>query len=180
MESGDTLKDITTLLLCTGYEYDFSFLDKSCNIRVNEGRVLDVYLHLINAHHPTMAIFAIPFAILPFPLYEQQAKFFMKYLLRDFELPSTTEMIADSEADYQDRLSRGIPYRHSHRMSTREMLFQYEKRIASIAKFDPLPPVVEDLFGQLKIFREEFTDEYKKWQFRILNDDEYICSKNDE
>ena len=177
MKDGSKLENIDTVLFATGYDYDFSFLDSSCQISVNDARVTDLYLHLINSRHPSMAIFAIPSKILPFPLYEQQAKFFFKYLLKEFELPSTEDMIADSEKDIQERLTQGIPLRHAHKMTFTRMLFDLEEKMAKTAGFEPIKPVVKDLFGQLAVFRQNFTNEYKKWQFRILNDTEYLCIK---
>ena len=71
-ESGNR-QEFDAIVLCTGYKFNTSFLDESCAISVNQvGRVKDVYMHLINIEHPSMAVMAIPFTVVPFPLYQLQ------------------------------------------------------------------------------------------------------------
>lgn len=73
MKDGSQFTDIDVIVFATGYHYDFESLDPNCDIQVTEeGRVKGVYLHYININHPTMAIWAIPQKILPFPIYHQQ------------------------------------------------------------------------------------------------------------
>ena len=181
LKSGQVLKDIDSVLLATGYEYEFGFLDESCKISVtSEGRVKDLYLHLVNAHYPSMGIWGIPVKMLPFPLFEQQAKFFMKHLMKEFELPSTSDMIKNSEKDYQERLLQGIPPRHAHKMSTSKMLWDYEKRLIQAAGITPIKPVVRDLFKFLAVHRPKFLKEYKEWRFTIISDQEFEWIRHGE
>ena len=71
-ESGNR-QEFDAIVLCTGYKFNTSFLDESCAISVNQvGRVEEVYMHLINIEHPSMAVMAIPFTVVPFPLYQLQ------------------------------------------------------------------------------------------------------------
>ena len=178
MKDKQVLSNIDCVILATGYHYDFSFLHESCKISVSpEGRVKDVYLHLINANYPSMGIWAIPSAILPFTLYEQQARFFMKHLLKEFQLPSTQDMILDSEQDFQERLSLGIPERHAHKMAKSQMLWNYEERLVKMARLPSTKPVVKSLFNSLPVFRRDHAKEYKNWDFEILTDTEYRCLK---
>lgn len=73
LDNGNRYKNIDTIIFCTGYNYDFDFLDPNCGIHVNKnGRIQGVYLHLINFTHPSMAIWSIPKTILPFPLFHNQ------------------------------------------------------------------------------------------------------------
>lgn len=65
------------ILLCTGYNYDFPFIDSgnatpllTCNNR----RVDPLYLQLFHAKYPSLALVGIPYLIVPFPFFEVQAR----------------------------------------------------------------------------------------------------------
>lgn len=49
--------DVDTIIFATGYEYDFDFLDESVGIELQDnGKLKNVYLHLVNSLHPTMYV----------------------------------------------------------------------------------------------------------------------------
>jgi len=179
MKTGQVLDDIDTVFFATGYDFDFGFLDKSCGIELAEegGRVKDLYLHLVNAKYPSMAIWAVTCKVIPFPFYEIQAAFFMKVMMGEVVLPSRQEMIQETEEDFDLRLSMGIPARHAHEMATKQLLWSYEERLVSTAKIQGIKPVFRDLYTQLFQIRQEHTAEYKNWDFVIVNDYEFHCIK---
>lgn len=43
------------LMFCTGYNYDYPFLDNSTGITVDNNYVSPLYKHIINVQHPTMS-----------------------------------------------------------------------------------------------------------------------------
>lgn len=59
-------------MFCTGYRYNFPFLDESCGIKVDDNYVTPLYKHLINIDHSTMCIVGIPTIVIPFPLFHAQ------------------------------------------------------------------------------------------------------------
>ena len=179
MKTGQVLEKIDTVFFATGYDFDFDFLDESCGITLTEekGRVRDLYLHLINANQPSMAIWAVSCKVIPFPFYELQAKYFMKVLLNEIELPSTDDMIQECQEDFEERLKLGVNPRHAHEMTTSQMLNQYEDRLTSGAKIPKLKPVCKDLYNQLWWIRRDYLKEYKDWQFVIVNDHEFHYTK---
>ena len=46
--------EAAALLLATGYQYTFPFLDPECGVAVRGRRVAPLYKHLVNITHPTM------------------------------------------------------------------------------------------------------------------------------
>ena len=46
--------EAAALLLATGYQYTFPFLDSECGVAVRGRRVAPLYKHLVNITHPTM------------------------------------------------------------------------------------------------------------------------------
>ncbi len=72
-ENGNRYERVDTIIFATGYLFDYTFLDKSCQINVNSyGRVEGIYLHFINTSYPSMALFGVMNRVLPFQIYHQQ------------------------------------------------------------------------------------------------------------
>ena len=71
----ETLDNIDLIVLCTGYEFDFSFLslDKEGLIWTSK-QVRPLYHHLFFALDPTLTFIGLPMITVPFPLFELQAK----------------------------------------------------------------------------------------------------------
>lgn len=101
LTDGTVLTDVDSIIFATGYKFDLAFLDlKSCNISVDEAnsRICGLYKHLICIGQPSLCIFAVPFQLLPFPLYHQQACFYLAIQKGKYSLPSKEQMRQD-EAD---------------------------------------------------------------------------------
>ncbi|CAG2165633.1 unnamed protein product [Oppiella nova] len=152
---GGTHLEMDSIVLATGYHFDFSFLDKSCAINVNSnGRVEGIYLHLINQTYPSMAIWAIAMKVIPFPLYHQQVLLFMKSLTGELVLPSIEEMERDTQQDMSLRKSMGLSERHFHKMVA-NLFIDYSDKLATIANIKPFTPVFRQLHKDLEVFRNQ-------------------------
>lgn len=71
-----SVENIDVLMMCTGYEYDYSFLSPECGIEVKDKRVTPLYKHLIHTKHPNFGIIGVCKIIVPFPNFDVQARFF--------------------------------------------------------------------------------------------------------
>ncbi|RWS24425.1 Flavin-containing monooxygenase FMO GS-OX-like 2 [Leptotrombidium deliense] len=168
MKNGTEI-ELDSIVFATGYNYDFTFLDSSCDIKVTKsGRVLHTYLHLINIAHPSMAIWAIPQKILPFPLYNQQVIFFLKSLLKEFTLPSKEAMLDSEESDFCKRTEKGIAERHAHKMFE-PFLWELDDQMCSLANMTPISPTVRQIFDHLHELRKQYTSGYKDMNLIINN-----------
>ncbi|XP_060083830.1 flavin-containing monooxygenase 5-like [Ylistrum balloti] len=95
-EDGTTENDIDTIVLATGYKYNFPFLDKSL-VEVKDNRV-DLYKHLFptNLKHNTLAVVGIMQQIgAVFPISELQCRLSARVFKGDIQLPSRSEMWND-------------------------------------------------------------------------------------
>lgn len=72
LKDGTTVDDIDVFLFCTGYKYNFPFLDTNCGIRVDDNYVIPLYKHFINIEHPSMCIVGVPTIVVPFPMFHMQ------------------------------------------------------------------------------------------------------------
>jgi hypothetical protein len=94
LRSGRVLEGIDRILFCTGYHYEYPFLDETCGISVGAGKAVAPLAHqLWSAHHPTMCFPSLLWKALTFPLVELQLGAFLKVLQSTdcFRSPQTPE-----------------------------------------------------------------------------------------
>jgi Flavin-binding monooxygenase-like len=68
---------IDTIIFCTGYDYDFPFINNKSNVShfdANQRRVQPLYEQLWHADTPNIAFVGLPHSVIPFPLFEVQAE----------------------------------------------------------------------------------------------------------
>lgn len=67
---------VDVIVFCTGYDYDFPFIDESSNLPLTSAnrRVEPLYEQLWHAHYPNVAFVGLPHSVVPFPLFELQAE----------------------------------------------------------------------------------------------------------
>ncbi|GFS20044.1 flavin-containing monooxygenase [Elysia marginata] len=163
----NTSVNADSLILCTGYHYDYSFLAPECGIEVKDFRVTPLYKHLVNTKFPTMAVLGICKRIVPFPFFDIQVQFFRAVLEGSVVLPNEADMNEDTECDYQERLSKGRPHRYSHEMSG--CMFQYLNELADMACVERIPKNYEVIYDLVAFQRKTDVMNYKKMNF-ALND----------
>lgn len=91
LNSGVVIEGLDVFIFATGYHYEFPFLEKGI-IDVVDNWVHPLYKELIPPVHPTIAFIGLPYAVIPFPLFEIQAKWFTRMLAERFKFPSQQDM----------------------------------------------------------------------------------------
>ncbi|OTF69862.1 dimethylaniline monooxygenase[N-oxide-forming] 3-like protein [Euroglyphus maynei] len=166
---------VDTVIMATGYVYNLKFVDPNAGIKMNSDGTIDgLYRHLINIEHPSMALFAVSNRVLPLPLYHQQLLYLMKILLGEYNLPSKKAMILDTEEDYRQRLARGLRPKDRHTLEV-EMMEKYLNKLAQESMTKPLRKVVMKLHRDLYTVRKMDISNYKRFDYRLISDDEYVA-----
>ena len=57
MTDGCTLSGVDAVVCCTGYNYDFPFLNDGCGVQWSNGSVGPLYQHIVNIKFPRQAWF---------------------------------------------------------------------------------------------------------------------------
>ncbi|XP_019865641.1 senecionine N-oxygenase [Aethina tumida] len=134
------------IVFCTGYNYNFPFLDQSCGVTVDDNHIQPLYKHMIHIDRPTMCFIGIPFNVCAFQMFDLQARFFCKFMNGSMQLPSADEMRMHTENDMQARWAKGYTKRQAHMMGPEQL--SYYEDIASDANTTPIPPVIVKLRDQ--------------------------------
>ena len=81
-------------------------------------------------------------------------------------LPSRADMDDDIHRDYELRLSMGISANKAHSMA-KNLIWDYDKSLASLAGFEPMPQVVKALYDYNGSMRRRNVLNYKEKEYRI-------------
>ena len=85
--------NVDTIILCTGYDYDFPFINGASNMKdfigCDRRRVQLLYEQLWYVSAPNIAFVGIPHSIIPFPLFEFQCEAVVQSWFRSATPPST-------------------------------------------------------------------------------------------
>lgn len=114
LQDGTVLDDVDVLVFCTGYCYRFPFLDADL-VHVDDNWVSPLYQDLLHADHPTLGFIGIPFRVVPFPLFEVQARWFARLLTGAFVLPPADARRGEAADRAAALRAAGTSQRHFHR-----------------------------------------------------------------
>lgn len=91
---GKTIKDIDSVVFCTGYIYDVPFLaDYQDQISLKSGSGFkNIYRGIFYIYDPSLIFIALQKQVSPFPLAEAQSVYVSRVLNNRLKLPSTKEM----------------------------------------------------------------------------------------
>ncbi len=167
LEDGSRLEDVDALLFCTGYRYALPFFSESPDlVSIDEGWVHPLYLDLLSTIAPTLAFVGLPFQVVPFPLFEAQARFVAAILSGRAHLPSQADRAA-TEANLVERLqAKGVPRRSYFQYDERQ--FAYINELARRAEADPLPPGFAELKRVVAAERQRDPDGFRDKRYPAL------------
>jgi len=149
---------IDSFIFCTGYRYEFSFIGHDI-ISVTDNQVRPLHMDLVHPAHPTLSFIGLPYLIIPFPLFEMQARWFARLLTGSHQLPTETKMIVDLVARRSDLTKTGSKDRHYHRLG--EEQFSYINKLASQCGDNPLPEWYELLAREVQQARFVNPEHYR-------------------
>ncbi|KAL2511478.1 Flavin-containing monooxygenase FMO GS-OX-like 3 [Abeliophyllum distichum] len=105
------------ILHCTGFNYDFPFLETNGMVTVDDRRVGPLYKHVFPPElAPSLSFVGIPYAVVVFHMLEFQARWVASVLSGKVLLPSEKEMQTNIEKHYRHMEEAGIPKHHTHRL----------------------------------------------------------------
>lgn len=120
---GQNVPQLDAVILCTGYNYSFPFLDlKALGLSVEQQHVEPVYQHMFPpGYAPGLAFIGLPWRVVPFPLFELQAKLCARLLSQRCSLPCA-EVMADAVQQHAAELAaQGVRPEQSHCLDHRQL-----------------------------------------------------------
>lgn len=122
------LQDVDCFIYCTGYEYQFPFL-KTSLVEVTDNWVSPLYRDIVVPMDITLAFIGLPFHVIPFPMFEYQAKWWVNALSGKKPLPSVEVMMTTIDDKIREQNEAGIETHHRHKLAEKQ--FDYIDNLAA-------------------------------------------------
>ena len=136
LANGEGIRDVDVVLFCTGYGYRFAFLGAGL-VSVGDNWVKNLYRQVVAVEHPTLAFIGLPFRIVPFPVFQRQARWFARSLAGDFPLPSAAERRRVHREEIARLRAAHVAERHFHRLGDKQI--DYLNGLAGQCGDSPVP-----------------------------------------
>ena len=160
LSDGTRIADVDDLILCTGYRYDFPFLDPAARvIDIVDNNVQPLWLSLVAVRLPSIAFVGLPFMVVPFALFERQAAFFAALLSGRVTPCDRRTREAECNLREAELLARGVARRHFLRLGDEQV--EYVNMLARRCGAPELPEWFGPLHHAVRRMRREHPDDYR-------------------
>ena len=158
LSDGSSIDELDAFIFCTGYEYQYPFLDSTL-VSVTDNWVHPLYLDVLSQNYPTLGFIGVPFLVIPFPLFELQAQWFAALLSSEIVLPSRQERHLADLAHRQTLEQSQVPMHHYHKLAQGQ--FDYMNRLAKQCGADPLVPAFIQASAEAARARLSYPETYR-------------------
>ena len=159
LQDGQKL-NVDSIVLCTGYEYDFPFLSNECGITVENNRVQHLYKHIFNIQHPSMAFIGIHIKVLPLFDMNMQVKAALSIFTGKRRLPDKRDMLEDEEEDYKERILKlGLLPSDTHNIDRTQ--WSYYATLAEMGGCKKYDHIYEEIYDSVGDMRKKNVTSYK-------------------
>ena len=157
--------DADVLIYCTGYHYTYPFLDDAV-VSVDDNWVQGLYRDILPPRHSNLGFIGLPFLIIPFPIFEIQARWFVHHLTGRGTLPTVVAMTAADSARIAALEEKGTLQRHYHRLGDQQIAYYNE--LAAECGVDPMPDWFIKTWQAVGEARAALGERYKSAAIPIL------------
>ncbi len=133
LASGETVSELDLFIFATGYRYDLPFLHNQ--VPVQDNRVGPLYYDMIYPTLPTLGFVGLPYLVIPFPLFQIQARWLARWFQSNSNQVSAENMQTWIEQDLKSKGDR--PARQHHRLA--EQQFRYMNQLLADIGDPPIP-----------------------------------------
>ncbi|KZC12907.1 PREDICTED: senecionine N-oxygenase-like [Dufourea novaeangliae] len=157
---------------CTGYKYNFPFLDEKCGIRVDSNMVTPLWKHLVSTENTSMVLIGLPYYVCAFNMFDLQVRFILKYWFGKKAFPPKANMLREENEELARKLKEGFQKRHFHLMGYEQG--KYYDDLANTAEVMPLPPVITKLHNESSMrFLDDLTH-YRDRRYKVIDNYNFI------
>ena len=141
---GISVEAIDIFVYCTGYEYSFPFLQDDI-VSITDNWIYPLYQEMLPPEYASLAFMGVPSLVIPFPLFEMQARWYARVLAGKVKLPSPSLMQALVQSRHDKLVDEGQPVRHFHKLADKQ-----EAYVNQLAE-ECGDPALPEWFGKLAI-----------------------------
>ncbi|XP_076751272.1 senecionine N-oxygenase-like isoform X2 [Xylocopa sonorina] len=168
----DTIESVDVMFYCTGYQYDFSFLDETCGIHIDSNMVTPLWKHIVSTENPTLAFIGLPTRVCAFHLSDLQVRFVLQFWSGKKNFPSMEDMLREETEEFKTLTNDGMLKKHFHVFNERQKF--YADDLAKTAEIEPISPVIINIYDECYMqFLNDLVN-YRNAKYKIIDDYNFI------
>ncbi|CAD5205712.1 unnamed protein product [Bursaphelenchus okinawaensis] len=180
LESGEELKNVDSVIFCTGYTYDVPFFDstdknskKLVEVKGNGSYIAPLYQHCVHPSYPNSLYFiGLCWSLIPFVLFDHQIQYCIALMMSQVPVPSQEEMWNFEENRLRELKKNAQPVKFYHRMHTAQWVyFELLSKVAN--RPHTLPPVAKAIYEHVHDQRQVNLTTYKANRYRIVDENTF-------
>lgn len=163
---GTILRDIQDILLSTGYEYSFPFLENGASgisVSKDGDAVYGLIKHCVAAKDPSIAFIGLPWSVIPFPLFEDQAHFLVALYDKDVCRSKLARLFQEELVERECLKSKG---RYYHRLGDEQ--WEYRRQLADFARRAVYAASLIEIVRDASAARHRDPTSYRDREYHVL------------
>ncbi|XP_023939983.2 senecionine N-oxygenase isoform X2 [Bicyclus anynana] len=171
-------EDIDDVIYCTGFQYYYPFLDKSCGLDLSPKSVTPLYKYMVNIRQPTMVVMGLTVRACLVVALDAQSRYATALVKGNFTLPSHDEMMEEWNRRADVIRAKGRPLSDIHFLAEKED--EYYASLTEESGIERVPPVmfkIRSVDTQAKL-DDLYT--YRDYVYTIIDKDTFVRTLEDK
>ncbi|CAK1553888.1 unnamed protein product [Leptosia nina] len=165
-------EDIDDVIYCTGYLFNFSFLDESAGLNVSSKTVTPLHKFMVNINEPSLIIIGlIEKACLAIAL-EAQARYTAALVKGKFSLPSKEDMMKEWQRRADLCIARGRTFSNLHFLAEGED--DYYEELSKESGIERVPPVMFKIRNTDAEAKIENLYTYRNYVYEVIDKNTFV------
>ncbi|XP_075982724.1 senecionine N-oxygenase-like isoform X2 [Anticarsia gemmatalis] len=163
-----SFEEVDDVIYCTGFEYDYPFLDESSGLTLNPHSVVPLYRYMVNINQPSMVVMGLVVRACLVVALDAQARYATALIKGNFTLPSRDEMMQEWQRRMDAIRERKLRDSFIHILAEKED--EYYAQLSEESGIDRVPPVmfkIRALDTQAKL---ENLYTYRNYEYTVIDD----------
>ncbi|XP_012544129.1 flavin-dependent monooxygenase FMO2 isoform X1 [Bombyx mori] len=167
-----TYEEIDDVIYCTGFQYDYPFLDKTCGLDIDPHSVVPLYKYMVNIRQPSMVILGLVVRACLVVALDAQARYATALIKGNFTLPSEAEMMDEWQRRADAIRSKGLRMSHIHTLAEKED--EYYAELSEQSGIERVPPVMFKIRAMDIEAKLENLYTYRHYVYKVIDDNTFV------
>lgn len=163
-----TYEELDDVIYCTGFEFDYPFLDETSELTFGPHSVVPLYQYMVNINQPTMIILGLVVRACLVVASDAQARYAAALINGNFTLPSRDEMMHEWQKRMDIIQQKNLRMSFIHTLADKED--QYYAGLSLESGIERVPPVMFKIRAVDIEAKIENLYTYRNYDYRVIDD----------
>ncbi|KAL4715988.1 hypothetical protein ACJJTC_013288 [Scirpophaga incertulas] len=167
-----SFEELDDVIYCTGYSYDYPFLDESSELTLEPQSITPLYKYMVNINQPTMLFMGLVVRACLVVVIDAQSQYAAALIKGNFTLPTKEVMMSEWQRQADNLKSSDRPLSHIHLLAEKED--QYYGELASQSGIERVPPVFFKIRTTDTATKLENLYTYRNYVYTVIDRENFI------